>query len=166
MQRSIQCATLSKDRIENFETIQDLMEIAGDEVFLIDMPAIKKGKPSFGFYQELSKFMDVYVLSLVSRVDDLVDTLILGCESVVISPRIDARKLGEFLEISENLIMPYTSLPSAREFSRLGGKYYLSNTIVSYPFSLAYYYGPGNPGEKYVRLKDFPLDEQYFALEG
>lgn len=165
MQRSIQCVTLSGNKIEGFGTIQDLLEIAGDEVFLIDMNAIKKGKPSFDFYQEISKFVDVYVLSLVSKVDDLVDTLILGCEGVVISPRVEGKKLIEFLSISENLIMPYTPLPSSREFSRLGGKYFISNVMVNHNFSLTYYYGPGNPGDNYVRLKDFPLDFQKFALE-
>lgn len=165
MQKDIQCATLVGNKIENYASIQDLMEIAGDEVFLIDMNAIKKGKPSYKFYQELTKFMDVYVLSLVSRVDDLLDTLILGCESVVISPRLDSKQIKEFLTISDNLVMPYTSLPSTRDFSRFGGKNFLTNTLVSFPFDIAYYYGPGNPGDKYTHLKDFPLDQQQFALE-
>lgn len=165
MQKDIQCATLVGSRIENYGSIQDLMQIAGDEVFLIDMNAIKKGKPNFKFYQEFTKYFDVYVLSLVNKIDDLLDTLILGCEGVVISPRLDPRMIKEFLAISENLIMPYTSLPSTRDFSRFGGRDFLTNTLVSFPFDNAYYYGPGLPGDKYIRLKDFPLEQQSFALE-
>lgn len=165
MDRTIQCATLSKNKVKDYNSIEDLLEVAGEEVFLIDMDAIKKGKPSFDFYQELSKFIDVYVLSLVNRVDDLVDTIILGCAGVVISPTLDSRKLREFLDISENVIMPYTSLPTTREFSRLGGKYYLSNTLVSFNFTNTFFYGSGDPGKSYIHLKDFPLEYQNLALE-
>ncbi len=165
MASEMQCVTISFGEIEKYRSVQELMGLAGDEIFLIDMDAIKRGKPNFKFYQEISKYFDINVLSLISRVDDLVDSLILGCQSVVISPALSPRKISEFLEVSENIVMPYTSLPSTREFSRLGGTYFLSNTLVNYNFNLCYYYGPGDPGEKYVRLKDFPLETSIFSLE-
>lgn len=165
MHHEIQCVTIFRNKIVGYESIQELMQIAGDEIFLIDMDAVKRGKPNFSFYQEISKYFDVDVLSLVSRMDDLVDSLVLGCQSVVISPLLSEKKIVDFLEVSQNLIMPYTSLPSSRFFSSHGGSYFLSNSIINYPFELTYYYGPGDPGDKYVGLRGFPLDSGDFALE-
>lgn len=165
MHHEIDCVTLSGGKIDTFGTIQDLMGSAGDEIFLIDMDAIKRGKPSFKFYQEISKYFDVHVLSLVTRMDDLVDSIILGCQSVVVSPNISASTIADFLEVSDNIVMPYSSLPSSREFSKLGGSYFLSNVIINYSFNLTYYYGLGDPGDNYVRLKGFPLQSLGLPLE-
>ena len=144
--KEIQCITLSRGRIEKFNTIQELLALELEEIFIIDMDALRKGRPSIKFYSDISKYFQVYALSLCNRLDDLVDSLISGCEGVVISPLISEKLLNDFLEVSENIIMPYTSLPSSRAFSLMGGSYYLCNVTVNYKFKTNFYYGLGDPG--------------------
>ncbi len=164
--KTIFCVTLSGNKLVNFSTIQDLIKVAPDEIMLIDMNAIRKGRPNFSFYQKISRFFTLHVLSLIDRIDDLVDTLIVGSSSVVISPRVNEKKLRDMLEITANIIMPYTSLPSSRFYSDHGGEYFLTNVLIPFKFKLAYYYGPGDPGEKYVKLVEFPLGPFDLALGG
>ncbi|MGC8608290.1 MAG: hypothetical protein ACP5UV_00270 [Thermoplasmata archaeon] len=149
----MKCIEIKKDYI-SVDSAKSL--IKEDEVFVIDMDAFTSGSFNLAEYTYLSNFFDITVMNGSSRVNDLVDSLIAGAMNVVISGEVKEKVLRSFLDLTENIVLPYSDEDSALHFVEMGGKYFLSDSPVPVKANRIYYYGTGDPGGNYVKLDNFP----------
>ncbi len=131
--------------------------LGSDQVFVIDYDAIDHHVINTAEYTYLSHMFDIVVLNMSERINDVIDTIMAGALLVVIDPGVPGKRLREFFEVTENIVMPYTDNESCRTFSDLGGQYFFTDREVQYPFRSAYTTAE-IPGDKYIKVMDFPND--------
>lgn len=127
----------------------------GEEIMVCDYDAIFQGKFNFKLYDRIAKFFELIVVNFPSRMEDLMDSLISGAYSVVLSPDEQPETIRKMLEVSENLILPSRSL-SLSFFLDNGGRYIISDRQLPYNFRKCYIVGPEVSGERYVNVTGFP----------
>ncbi len=130
--------------------------ISEGEVFVIDIDAYTSGNFNFDKYTYLSNFFEITVMNGSKKLNDIVDTLIAGALHVVVSDDLSEKTLRSFLDLTENIVLPFSDIDNALAFTGMGGKYFLSGIPVPVKAERIYYYGPGDPGGNYVKLENFP----------
>ncbi|KAA8922071.1 hypothetical protein [Thermoplasma sp.] len=144
------------------ETVRSLL--GADQVFVVDYDAIHRHVINTAEYTYLSHMFDIIVLNLSERLNDVIDTIMAGAAIVVIDPSVQERRLREFFDVTENIAMPYGDDGRCEEFSQLGGQYFITDREIKYPFRSAYS-TVDIPGEKYIRVLDFPQDVSDMIFE-
>ncbi len=155
MQLSIKCLTIQGSELSGIPPGIGLEEMEGEEIMICDYDAIFRGKFNFKLYDRVAKFFELIVVNFPNRIEDLMDSLISGAYSVVLSPDEAPETLKRMLEVSENIILPYRS-ENLGFFLNNGGKYIISDRQVNVNFRKCYNVGPELSGDAYVNVSDFP----------
>lgn len=153
---TIRCITLENHEILGFNSAKDLLEMGGEELFVIDLDGLNNSSYNFKLYYDISKFFEIVVMSFPSRAADLVDSIVSGASKVVVSSNLEPRRISDFMTITEDLVMNYANMRGCRIFSEKGGKYYLSGRMVDLPFETVYIYGSRMDVKGYTVIDNFP----------
>lgn len=153
---TVKCITLVGHEIQGYGKSKDLLELGGDELFVVDLDGLNSGSYNFKLYYDISKFFEITVMSFPQRAADLVDSIVSGAARVVVSSKLDTRKIADFLTITDELVMNYASMGGCKTFSERGGRYFLSNRMVDLPFERVYLYGSSIDSKGYTILEGFP----------
>ena len=159
----INTVSVSSRRIEGYSNVKELLKDDSDELFIVDFDAIKEGKYNFKLYTEFSKFFQITVMNFPRRQGDLIDSMISGCENVVLGGRIRDSDISSFIEITENLVM--FDMDKFAIFSSLGGNMFLTRRNVMYPYKKIYTYGPSLGLPREIILRNFPEDRFMESLD-
>ncbi|MEM0158117.1 MAG: hypothetical protein QW812_01220 [Thermoplasmataceae archaeon] len=150
----INCVVIEGKRISGYANPKDLLTIGGDQILVVDKDAIYHNRLNFKLYGEVSKFFEVVVMNFSRNLNDLIDSLVSGCQRVVISPHSGTSDLQRFLEITDQIIMPASG--DLEAFRGLGGKYGISDGLMPGSFELVYNTGLPLKGDVYCNIKGFP----------
>lgn len=153
---TIKCVTLSDHEIQGHGKSKDLLELGGEELFVVDLDGLSSGSYNFRLYYDISKFFEITVMSFPARAADLVDSIVAGASKVVVSSNLEAKKIEDFLTITDELVMNYANQGGCRIFSESGGRYFLSNRVVDLPFDQVYLYGSSIDSKGYTVIEGFP----------
>lgn len=153
---TIKCIVLDNREITGYSSAKELLDLSGEELFVIDLDGLNHSSYNFKLYYEISKFFEITVMSFPDRTPDLVDTIISGASRVVVSSTITERRILDFLAITEDVVMNYGSMRGCRFFSEKGGRFYMSNRLVDLPFEKVYIYGSRTDRKGYVYIEGFP----------
>lgn len=153
---SIRCVVLDNKEITGYSSAKELLDLPGEELFVIDLDGLNSSSYNFKLYYDISKFFEITVMSFPDRTPDLVDTIISGASKVVISSTLPERRILDFLAITEDVVMNYGSMKGCRFFSEKGGRFYMSNRTVDLPFEKVYIYGSRLSRKDYIYIEGFP----------
>ncbi|WP_393970681.1 hypothetical protein OXIME_000908 [Oxyplasma meridianum] len=159
----INTVSISSRRIEGYSNVKELLKDDSDELFIVDFDAIKEGKYNFKLYTEFAKFFQITVMNFPRRQGDLIDSMISGCENVVLGGHIQDRDISSFIEITENLVM--FDIDKFAIFSSLGGSMFLTRRNIMYPYKKIYTYGIGLGLPREIILRNFPEDKFMESLD-
>lgn len=159
----INTVSISSGKIEGYSNVKELLKSDSDELFIVDFDAIKEGKYNFKLYTEFSKFFQITVMNFPKRQGDLIDSMISGCENVVLGGRIRDRDISSFIEITENLVM--FDMDKFAIFSRLGGNMFLTRRNLMYPYKRVYTYGLSLGLPREIILRNFPEERFMESLD-
>ncbi len=155
MTLSIRCLAIQHGELSGLPPGVNLEEMEGEEIMVCDYDAILRGKFNFKIYDRVAKFFEVVAVNFPNRVEDLMDSLISGAYSVVLSPEESPEPIRKMLEVSENLILPSRN-PNVGFFLSNGGKYLIAESEVPYNFQKCYNVGQELKRDRYIDVIGFP----------
>jgi hypothetical protein len=134
-----------------------LLETGSEQLFLIDMDGIRRGRMNYQTYTEYAKYFELIVMNYPTRLNEFIDTLISGATSVVIPSDLKDSIISDFLDYSGETVLVNTDPEKSASFSEMGGNLFLSEWEVRFPHRTVYYYGNQDLAG-YVRIADFPYE--------
>ncbi len=155
MTLSIRCLEIQNGELSGLPPGINLEEMEGEEIMVCDLDAIFRGKLNLRLYDRVAKFFEVVVVNFPNRVEDLMDSLISGAYSVVLSPEVSPNTIRKMLEVSENIILPSKN-QNVGFFLSNGGKYLIAEREVPYNFQKCYNVGHELRGDRYIDVLGFP----------
>lgn len=153
---TLKCVILENHEITGYADAKDLLELGGEELFVIDLDGLNRGSYNFKLYNDISKFFETTIMSFPVRAADLVDCIVAGASRVVVSSNLDDTRIRDFIGITDELVMNYANMKGCRVFSDSGGMFYLSNRTVDLPFERVFLYGGKIDAKGYTNLEGFP----------
>ncbi|BAB59645.1 TVG0491515 [Thermoplasma volcanium GSS1] len=144
---SIYDGTVDRDAVKSL--------LGESTIMVLDMDAIQHHTLNVSEYTYLSHFFSIVVVNLARKLNDLIDSIMAGSSMVVISPWVKERVLRDFLDVSENVVMPYVNVALLHVYQDMGGQYYLVEYPIDKPFKTAFYLGVP-PDDTYTQVDGFP----------
>ncbi len=154
----IPCITVEKGNIVSGGTLQSLLTAGIEDVFVVDLDALRRNKLNFRIYESLSKYFELVVMNFPSRLSDFIDSFIYGANLVVVPDYVPIKLLHEFLDYSPNVVMNFGRNEAVAEYIKLGGRNFVSRVPVNIENVTIYYIGSGELPSS-IKVKEFPMDD-------
>jgi len=123
--------TIRKKKIDGMKIGEFVERCEEEKLYLLDIDAHLGREMNFKVYNSLSGIFDMWIDATPRRVEDIMDTIIVGAQYAIINDIYFMESLKDVLELTDSVILKSYSLERINNFLALGGRRVMTSTAIA-----------------------------------
>jgi len=123
--------TIRKKKIDGMKIGEFIERCDEEKLYLLDIDAHLGREMNFKVYNSLSGIFDMWIDAAPRRVEDIMDTIIVGAQYAIINDIYFMESLKDVLELTDSVILKSYSPERINNFLALGGRRVMTSTAIA-----------------------------------